>query len=315
MALLALAEFSWFAELALFDAAPRAVAQSRSRSARGRSPHGGSTRSRSGRRRARRPRLTAAQRDAIRRRHQGANRTRTRAWLRLDPPPLVLHPANGSETVTLIPVDGRFDEVAMPLAQRAFATREGQTRDIHPRVLELVYRAVRQFRTPYVNMVSGYRAGRPTSRHTQGRAIDFALPGVSDRRLASFLRQQGYVGVGLYPTSGFVHLDVRARSYFWVDSSGPGQANRERAILRDATGRADAAARRRGEQLVPDIATDIESSDEGESATDSASSPADTLPTVMPPTVGVPAALVPEIAVASTGTPWAPAAAVESRGD
>jgi hypothetical protein len=32
------------------------------------------------------------------------------------------------------------------------------------------------------------------------------------------------VGVGFYPTSGFVHLDVRkGPSFYWVDRSGPGK--------------------------------------------------------------------------------------------
>ena len=57
------------------------------------------------------------------------------------------------------------------------------------------------------------------------------------------------MGVGIYPVSGFVHLDVRERSYFWSDSSGPGEENRERAILRSQWARADRDARRRG--IVP----------------------------------------------------------------
>lgn len=79
------------------------------------------------------------------------------------------------------------------------------------------------------------------------------LPGVRDSTLARFLRKQGFVGVGYYPTSHFVHLDVRSRSYFWMDRSGPGRPNRERAIMRRETAKMDRAARRRGEEAVEEI--------------------------------------------------------------
>jgi hypothetical protein len=47
--------------------------------------------------------------------------------------------------------------------------------------------------------------------------------------------------------SGFVHLDVRDRSYFWVDSSGPGKRNRTRGILGDLAAKSDARAAARGD--------------------------------------------------------------------
>lgn len=203
------------------------------------------------RRRPRRPRVTAAQRRAIRRRHERAPRTAVTAWLRHDPPPLVLRPVRGRE-IHMSPLgdDGGFDAAALAEAAHALAHHEdGSERPIEPRLVELVYQASRHFRAPWVVVISGYRPGRSTSRHAHGRAIDFVLPGVADRRLAAWARRLGFVGVGIYPVSGFVHLDVRERSYFWSDSSGPGEENRERAILRSQWARADRDARRRG--IVP----------------------------------------------------------------
>jgi len=148
----------------------------------------------------------------------------------------------------------RFDDPdELALAREALAYRkDGSSAPIHPRLLELVYRAVLHFEAPYVHVISGYRPTRRTSRHAQGRAIDLVLPGVSDRRLARFLSEQGFVGVGIYPKSGFVHLDVRAQSYFWIDRSAPGRRQRLRRILVDHGHRMDVAARRRGEERVPD---------------------------------------------------------------
>jgi uncharacterized protein YcbK (DUF882 family) len=207
--------------------------------------------------RSRRPRLTAAQRRQIVRWHARPSSSVLRAWQRLDPRPLVLMPLRGHERMILSPESaaGGFDTEDLELAQRALATRDGASHPIHPRLIELLYRAVRRFEAPYVYVISGYRAGRATSRHTQGRAIDFVLPGVSDRRLASYVRGLGFVGVGIYPVSGFVHLDVRSRSYFWSDSSGPDQPSRERAILGSQVARYDAAARRRGEESIAEVVT------------------------------------------------------------
>lgn len=197
-----------------------------------------------------------------------ADRRVLEAWMQQAPQPLVFRPIARLPSVALIPSeDGTFDAENVSLAAQAFAYREdGSTHEIHPRLLELVYRAVRHFHAPYVHVISGYRSGRPASRHAQGRALDFVLPGVTDRRLASYLRPQGYVGVGIYPTSGFVHLDVRGRSYFWSDSSGPSQSNRERQIMRTLGPRFDRIARALGAAPTPDAHAQPEQDEEPDEA-------------------------------------------------
>ncbi|MBX7191165.1 MAG: DUF882 domain-containing protein [Sandaracinaceae bacterium] len=239
---------------------PRAPSAQRSRSRR-------ATRTRTSTRRRRFvPRLTAAQRRQIRRWHQRASRGEIEAWSRATPAPIVFRPIAGRERFELVPDDdGTFSGEALERAELAFTYRvDGTHRPIHPRLLQLVHRAVRHFHAPYVYVISGYRSGNPRSRHAQGRAIDLVLPGVPDRRLAGYLRPQGYVGVGIYPTSGFVHLDVRARSYFWSDASGPDQPNRERRILATLGPRFDRIARNLGAEPVPDLEelTDEESAQE-----------------------------------------------------
>ncbi len=196
----------------------------------------------------------------------GALRAR---WLRMPTPPLVLRPVGRSHEFALEPsADGRFGDEALGAARDAFRYRvDGTTHDIHARLLELCYRAVRHFRAPYVTLVSGYRTTRSTSRHNQGRAMDIVLPGVRDERLADFLRKQGFVGVGVYPNSGFVHLDVRARSYYWIDRSGPDQEPMVEPTLARLVSRNDAAARRRGERPVPDLVASASEADEGAMAT------------------------------------------------
>lgn len=128
----------------------------------------------------------------------------------------------------------------------------GNEHPIDPRLLELVYRVQTRFSAHEIRIISGYRTPRhgSTSNHGKGRAIDLVVPGASDEDVAKFAREQGFVGVGVYPVSGFVHLDVRERSFFWVDSSGPGKRSRTRGILAELAARSDAQASARGERSV-----------------------------------------------------------------
>src|SRR5262249_27541207 len=86
-----------------------------------------------------------------------------------------------------------------------------------------------------------------TSNHGKGRAMDLVIPGAPDTEVARFARTIGFVGVGLYPRSGFVHVDSRSKSFFWIDPSGPGQRSHVLPILLNITAASDAKARDRGE--------------------------------------------------------------------
>lgn len=150
--------------------------------------------------------------------------------------------------------EGGFDAEDLRIAADAFAYRNDQsTHAVQTRLLDLAYRAMIHFNAPHVVLVSGFRRTRVTSRHSHGRAIDMELPDVNVRELARFLEQSGFVGVGIYPRSGFVHLDVRGSSYFWVDNSGSGRRGRARPRNMDDAARYDQLARERGERPDPDV--------------------------------------------------------------
>ena len=75
-----------------------------------------------------------------------------------------------------------------------------------------------------IEVISGYRPdARVTSRHHHGRALDLRVVGVSREQLVTFLRGFDDTGVGYYPNSYFVHMDVRDEKGYWVDRSGPGE--------------------------------------------------------------------------------------------
>jgi uncharacterized protein YcbK (DUF882 family) len=161
---------------------------------------------------------------------------------------LVLEILNTEERLELAPVrdDGGWSEDDLERASHALRDpRNNQEKPIEPRVLDLAYRVQVHFQAKALRVVSAYRRG--VSKHGKGRAIDIVVPGARDDEVARFARTFGFVGVGLYPRSGFVHLDTRPRSYFWVDSSGPGQKSRIAQVYGKVGEEADARALERGE--------------------------------------------------------------------
>jgi uncharacterized protein YcbK (DUF882 family) len=97
-----------------------------------------------------------------------------------------------------------------------------------PRLMRLIYQTGRHWPGHRIEVVAGYRhpevAKNPHSPHMKGLACDFRVDGVKNTKLRDYLRRNFQkVGVGYYPNSSFVHLDVRQdRSAFWIDYSGPG---------------------------------------------------------------------------------------------
>ncbi len=179
-------------------------------------------------------------------------------------PLLVLSTINRGESLALRASsdDGGFDSVDLDRVAHLLRAATGDEHPIDPRTLALVYRIQAHFGAPEIRVVSGYRTPKPGSRsnHGKGRALDIIVPGVTDLDVASFTRDAGFVGVGVYPASQFVHVDVRPRSYFWVDYSGPHMKNRESGILGDLAARSDAAALARGQTPIEPfaVATDVD---------------------------------------------------------
>lgn len=179
-------------------------------------------------------------------------------------PMLVLTTINRGETLAIPSSsdEGTFDAVDLDRAAHLLRAATGDEHPVDPRTLGIVYRIQTHFGVPEIRVVSGYRVPKPGSRsnHGKGRAIDLVVPGVADEDVARFAREMGFVGVGVYPTSQFVHVDIRPRSYFWVDFSGPHMKNRERGILGDLAAKSDAAAVARGRTPIEPyaVATDVD---------------------------------------------------------
>ncbi len=110
-----------------------------------------------------------------------------------------------------------------------FDRRTSSTHTTDPGLLEKITQVSNHFGARRMIVVSGYReeSSNPyttRSNHALGRAIDFRIEGVSNQGLRDFCHTLHGVGVGYYPNSTFMHLDVRGITTHWTDVSGPGEA-------------------------------------------------------------------------------------------
>lgn len=99
---------------------------------------------------------------------------------------------------------------------------------IDEKLIRLMTQVSDQFGGRPLRIVSGYRETSYVhdSKHKVGRALDFSIPGVPNEVVRDYCRTLGSVGVGYYPNSTFVHLDVRPSPAYWVDYAGPGEPPR-----------------------------------------------------------------------------------------
>jgi LysM repeat protein len=98
-----------------------------------------------------------------------------------------------------------------------------------PQLIKLLAKVSDKFGSRPIRIVSGYRTRSffQDSRHKLSRAVDFSIPGVDNVVVRDYLRTLPAAGVGYYPNSSFVHLDVRDTPTYWVDFAGPGEAPRK----------------------------------------------------------------------------------------
>ena len=108
----------------------------------------------------------------------------------------------------------------------------GKEHAMAPRLAELLYATAHHFGDRNITVVAGYRApkvarqkGNIRSPHKKGVACDFRIDGIKVTEVRDYVRRAfNGVGIGYYPNSGFIHLDVgRKGNAFWIDYSGPGE--------------------------------------------------------------------------------------------
>jgi uncharacterized protein YcbK (DUF882 family) len=96
-------------------------------------------------------------------------------------------------------------------------------KQMEPRLFVILSHIYDHFDRKEIEVISGYRNQRKqTSYHYKGSATDIRIAGVSPKKLRAFAEtlDTGGMGIGIYPRSGFVHVDVRPGvSMRWVDYS------------------------------------------------------------------------------------------------
>jgi uncharacterized protein YcbK (DUF882 family) len=137
-------------------------------------------------------------------------------------------------TVNIYKPDGSYDEAALAKLDDLFrCVRTGEVRAVRPELYEQLSRIYDHFDKQQIYLVSGFRfAERNSSRHYHASAMDIRIPGVSINTMYAYAESldQGGMGIGLYPTSQFIHVDFRAPgepSYRWTDYSGHGGSSKK----------------------------------------------------------------------------------------
>lgn len=126
--------------------------------------------------------------------------------------------------------DGSFDDAALARLDELWRDpRSGDVRAVRAELYEQLSRICDHFAGRRIDLVSGFRFHeRDSSRHFHASAMDIKIQDVSIRELYDFAEtldvgEGDALGIGIYPTSQFIHVDFRAPgepSYRWTDWSG-----------------------------------------------------------------------------------------------
>ncbi len=129
---------------------------------------------------------------------------------------------------------GRVSPTALKTFEKMMRSPAGLSHPINARLAALVGIVSNHFGSRQVEVISGFRPFTPKqfnphSNHMHGKAIDFRIAGVPNEAVRDFCRTLRNVGCGYYPSSVFVHMDVRDQNAFWIDYSKPGERPRYNA--------------------------------------------------------------------------------------
>lgn len=129
--------------------------------------------------------------------------------------------------------DGKVDAETRTTLERMFRCKRTQRRhEVDTGLLVMLADVSAHYPGQTIEYISAFRAvDGHTSRHRQGRALDFRIPGVDTIELRDYLwTHHSRLGLGWYPEGDFVHMDHRDDpDYAWThignhDRGNPGWA-------------------------------------------------------------------------------------------
>ncbi len=144
----------------------------------------------------------------------------------------VIHAFRQGEEFRIHVRDGHGKIAASALRSFERLMRQGESGEGRhppdPKLIALVASVSNHFGGRPLEVVSGYRAYKPTqytarSNHNEARALDFRVRGIKNEELRDFCLTLPNAGCGYYPNSTFVHVDWRDTKAYWVDLSHPGE--------------------------------------------------------------------------------------------
>ncbi len=138
--------------------------------------------------------------------------------------------ANTLESVTVRYVDGELDPASKQQIDHLMrCLRTDSAKPIDPRLIDTLRDIAREVDAP-LWLISGYRAPEHPNDHNfhnRAQAADIRVENVPAYKLRDLAKKLHVRGIGYYPTTNMIHVDVRDEDYFWTDWSGPHQTPHE----------------------------------------------------------------------------------------
>jgi uncharacterized protein YcbK (DUF882 family) len=209
---------------------------------------------------------------------------------------LRLYDVNGERSLSVAPFlpDGSCSRPGFSqLREFMRCRRTGHTMDMNPDLVRLLMRISKRFDNATLHVISAHRAvdGVVTSersQHGKGTASDIRIEGVSVETLAAVAKQEGARGVGMYPKSRFVHVDVREKANTRVDN---GESEDDERDLREEREESDEIGAEHAPSVAADESPSLEPSAEPEAADEATGPLAQPTPSIAKEPLAEPAAV------------------------
>ena len=143
--------------------------------------------------------------------------------------------------------DGSYDQEELDKINHIMRCYDDNSeRDIAVKLIELLDAIEDHFGKKGITVLSGYRTpeynrkikgAAKNSLHILGWAADIRIPGYKSSQISSFARKKYAGGVGYYPYTGFVHVDVGSVRY-WQQARRKRKSKKRAAVKRKAPRRA-----------------------------------------------------------------------------
>jgi uncharacterized protein YcbK (DUF882 family) len=140
-----------------------------------------------------------------------------------------LHNIHTGESVrTVYWHDGKYQPAALKQLNHILRDHySGTTHTMDPHVIDVLSAIQHRLGPKPLHIVSGYRSPETNamlasltdgvaqhSLHMEGKAVDIRVDGLTVRKLGKLAKSLHAGGVGMYPSSNFVHVDV-GRVRYW----------------------------------------------------------------------------------------------------